>query len=152
MQRASRGAFNCKTTANSIQIRSATRKLSLRDDISYLIVGGLKGLCGSLAVYLAQHGAKHLVIMSRSGSDDEKSRGVLRDIYALGTQCDLVKGDVACMEDVESMFEQSTKPVGGIVQGAMVLRVSNALFLASSSSVLTSAGQNLLLDDRLRVS
>jgi Zinc-binding dehydrogenase len=41
-------------TYQIIQVRKAQRKLKLRSDVSYLIVGGLKGLCGSLAIYLAQ--------------------------------------------------------------------------------------------------
>ena len=49
-----------------VPVRPAIRTLSLRGDVSYLIVGGLKGLCGSLAVHMAQHGAKHLIVMSRS--------------------------------------------------------------------------------------
>ena len=49
-----------------VPVRPAARKIVLRGDVSYLIVGGLKGLCGSLAVYMAEHGAKHLIAMSRS--------------------------------------------------------------------------------------
>lgn len=48
-------------------VRLALRKIPLRSDVSYLIIGGLKGLCGGLAVYMARHGAKHIVAMSRSG-------------------------------------------------------------------------------------
>lgn len=107
-----------------VSTRAASRALSLRDDVAYLIVGGLKGLCGSLAVYLARKGARHLIVVSRSGYQDEKSPAVLQDLEALGTRVDLVKGDVAVPEDVRYAFEQSVKPIAGIVQGAMVLRVS----------------------------
>lgn len=63
----------------------APTQLRLRDDATYLIVGGLRGLCGSLAVYLACHGAKHLAVMSRSGFEDSRSRSVIRDLISLGT-------------------------------------------------------------------
>lgn len=92
--------------------------------MSYLIVGGLKGLCGSLAIYLAQHGAKHLVVMTRSGYADPKSQSVLKNLYALGCQVDLMRGDVSVVEDVRRVFRASTVPIGGLIQGAMVLRVS----------------------------
>ncbi|KAK1573456.1 uncharacterized protein LY79DRAFT_583665 [Colletotrichum navitas] len=39
-----------------------------RDNGSYLIVGGLRGLCGSLAMCLAKSGARHLAVFSRSGA------------------------------------------------------------------------------------
>ena len=107
-----------------VPTRAGRPVLDLRDDVSYLIVGGLKGICGSLAIYLAQHGAKHITILSRTGYQDEKSQAVLQDLSAVGAQVDLVKGDVSNIDDVQCMFRQSKKPVAGIIQGAMVLRVS----------------------------
>ena len=106
-----------------VPTRSSPLKLELRSDASYLIVGGLKGLCGSLAVYLAQHGAKELVILSRSGYEDEKSQAVLADLDALSTQVELVKGDVSSFDDVLALFQKPKNPIRGIIQGAMVLRV-----------------------------
>ena len=86
-------------------------------------MGGLKGLCGSLAIYLARLGAKYLTVMSRSGCDDNKSQGILNNIYAEGCQVDDVRGDVSKVEDVRRAVKKSRKPIGGIIQGAMVLRV-----------------------------
>ncbi|KAF2805465.1 putative polyketide synthase [Mytilinidion resinicola] len=105
-----------------VPIRAAAPRLSLRLDASYLIVGGLKGLCGSLAVYLAQEGTKTLVILSRSGYDDEKSRSIISKITSLGCRVDLVKGDVTSEADVERAFTEASAPIFGVVQGAMVLR------------------------------
>lgn len=107
-----------------VQYRPAPRQLKLRDDVSYLIVGGLKGLCGSLAIYMARLGAKHLVVMSRSGADDETSQGILKNIYNQDCQVDLIKGDVSSLDDVRRAFKGASVPIGGIIQGAMVLRVS----------------------------
>lgn len=42
-----------------LPIRPAVRKLQLNPDASYVIVGGLKGLCSSLAVHMVRHGARH---------------------------------------------------------------------------------------------
>lgn len=105
-------------------MRPATQKVLLRPDGSYLIVGGLKGLCGSLAIYLARMGVKHLVILCRSGYGDEKSQAILANVYAAGCQVDLFSGDVAVFEDVQRAFKNATVPIRGLIQGAMVLRVS----------------------------
>jgi hypothetical protein len=78
-------------------------------------------------VYLAKCGAKHLAVISRSGHADEKSQGVVREIHALGCEIDLLSGDVSIMSDVEKAFRQTTVPIAGIVQGAMVLRVRRLL-------------------------
>lgn len=108
-----------------VPVRPSARALrtSLRQDVSYLIIGGLKGLCGSLAVHLAKNGAKYISVLSRSGHGDDKSQGVVKNVRALGAHIDLLQGDVANTEDVRRIFKETAVPIGGIVQGAMVLRV-----------------------------
>ena len=105
-----------------IPFRPAALKLQMRANGSYLIVGGLKGLCGSLAVYLARQGARTIVVISRSGYDDPKSQKVVYDCNSLGCRVDLIRGDVTSMEDVRGAFKNASTPIVGIIQGAMVLR------------------------------
>jgi len=112
--------------AIKVPVRRALKTMKFRDDACYLIVGGLKGLCASLVVYMAKNGAKHLAVISRSGHSDEKSQGVVKEIEALGCQIDLLSADVAIASDVEKAFQATTVPIAGIVQGAMVLRVSSS--------------------------
>ena len=104
-------------------MRPSARKVVLRTDVSYLIVGGLRGLCGSLAIYLARLGVKHLVILCRSGYGDEKAQGVLKNISAEGCHVDQFEGDVSVLEDVKRVFKGASVPIKGLIQGAMVLRV-----------------------------
>ncbi|KAI3555024.1 beta-ketoacyl synthase domain-containing protein [Colletotrichum abscissum] len=111
-----------KADKPTVMVRPAIRRFDLPQTTSILIVGGLKGLCGSLAVYLAQKGAKHLVILARGGYDDERSQAVLKNIHAQGAKVDLVRGDVSVLEDVRRAFKSSSVPVSGVIQGAMVLR------------------------------
>ncbi|KAI1103410.1 putative polyketide synthase [Jackrogersella minutella] len=105
-----------------VPVRPASRNFKLRDDISYLIIGGLKGICGSVAVDMARHGARNVVVLGRSGFDDPRSQAVLKDLVAEGCHMDLVRGDVSNIDDVRRAFQDASKPVGGIIQGAMVLR------------------------------
>ncbi|KAK1579370.1 reducing type I polyketide synthase [Colletotrichum navitas] len=106
----------------SVPVRRAPKILRFRDNATYLIVGGLRGLCGALAVYLAKSGAKHLAVISRSGHTDEKSRAIVKQIRALGSSIDLLTADVTSKGDVQRAFNQTAFPIGGIIQGAMVLR------------------------------
>lgn len=108
----------------------------LNPHAAYLIVGGLKGLCGSLAVYLARNGARNLLVMSRSGDKEEDLMisVVLRDLQALGTRIDLAQGDVSDIGDVRRIFQQSSQPIAGIIHGAMVLRVSIKCILGAKLS------------------
>ncbi|KAF4630892.1 hypothetical protein G7Y89_g7242 [Cudoniella acicularis] len=113
---------NKATKGVHISARPATPEVNLRPDGSYLIVGGLKGLCGSLAIYLARIGAKHLTVLCRSGYSDDKSQAVLANIYSHGCAVDLFEGDVTSFEDVRRVFKQATVPIRGLIQGSMVLR------------------------------
>ena len=107
-----------------LPIRPAVRKLQLNADVSYLIVGGLKGLCGSVAVHMARHGARHIVVMSRSGIDDEASARCIAHCAAWGCEVTCVKGDVGDASFVDDVFKSAPKRIAGVIQGAMVLRVS----------------------------
>lgn len=111
-------------SAATVPVRPAMRRLSLRGDASYLIVGGLKGLCGSLAVFLAKHGARHIVSMSRSGCSDSRSERIIADCRALGCSVTGAQADVSKLSEVQRAFQNIKPPVAGIIQGAMVLRVS----------------------------
>lgn len=109
----------------TLPVRPLAQRLDgkLRGDVSYLIIGGLKGLCGSLAVHLASRGAKHVISLSRSGIQDIKSQGVVADCTSLGAIVHELRGDVSQIKDVRAAFSiPGTPPVGGIIQGAMVLR------------------------------
>ncbi|KAI1747185.1 reducing type I polyketide synthase [Xylaria castorea] len=104
-----------------VLVRRASRDIRLRDDVCYLIVGGLRGLCSSLAIYLAKNGARSLAVLSRSGHDDENSQLALSKIRAFGCNVDMIRGDVTDIDDVRRAFKSTGSPIGGIIQGAMVL-------------------------------
>lgn len=113
-------------TAVDIQvpIRALTRTLQLRQDVSYLIIGGIKGLCGSLALHMARHGARHIIVCNRSGLEDETSQRVIRDCQSYGCEIIGQTGDVCDLAFVRRVFaEAHPRPIAGIIQGAMVLKV-----------------------------
>ncbi|KAJ8063559.1 hypothetical protein OCU04_007431 [Sclerotinia nivalis] len=105
-----------------LPIRPAISILQLKADASYLIVGGLKGLCGSVAVHLACHGARHIIVMSRSGIEDDASARIIQNCAAYGCTVSEAKGDAGDLEFVRSIFNTATPKIAGLIQGAMVLR------------------------------
>lgn len=109
-----------------VPTRPALRTLELRPDVSYLIVGGLKGLCGSVAIHLARSGAKHIIACSRSGTNDDASARIIQGCATYGCRISEARGDIADPAFVKSMFDSARgQRIAGIIQGAMVLRVSN---------------------------
>lgn len=107
-----------------VPIRPAMPELALRSDASYLIVGGLKGLCGNLAIHMAQHGARHIIVCSRGGLSDEASKKTIMNCSAYGCQITEAKGDVANAQFMRTVFKEASHEIAGIIQGAMILRVS----------------------------
>ncbi|THC91910.1 hypothetical protein EYZ11_008620 [Aspergillus tanneri] len=105
-----------------VPMRSLRKDLSFHDGLAYFIVGGLKGLCGSLAKHLAHRGARHLVVMSRSGCTDSRSQKVMAHCQSLGCEVHICRGDVSRILDVRRAFMTAPAPIGGIVQGVMALR------------------------------
>ncbi|TGJ87024.1 hypothetical protein E0Z10_g1720 [Xylaria hypoxylon] len=104
-----------------VLVRRATRGIKLRSDVCYLIVGGLRGLCSTLAIYLAKSGAKHLAILSRSVHNDERSQLAIARIRSLGCEVNMIRGDVTNVDDVRAAFKGTAVPIAGVIQGAMVL-------------------------------
>jgi hypothetical protein len=117
-----------------LPIRPAVPKLRLKPDVSYLIIGGLKGACGTLAVHMAQHGARHLVVSNRSGISDITSAQVVRDCAFYGCEVVESRGDVSDYETVKRVFKSTTPKIAGIIQGAMLLKVG-AILLSRVSRV-----------------
>jgi len=98
-----------------VTVRSAVRKLKLRSDVSYVIVGGLKGACGTLDIHMPSLGARYIVVCSRSGIADPTSKRIIRPYTNYSTTFVEARGDISDPQAVRRLF-----------QGAMVLRVSLA--------------------------
>ncbi|KAI1366743.1 KR domain-containing protein [Xylaria arbuscula] len=114
---------NFKSGQNDVQlpIRPAARKLRLRPDVCYLIVGGVRGACGTLAIHMAQHGAKKIIINSRSGITADEISARIISSYNLH-RCEIIdaKGDVADISYVRQLFKSARPRIAGVIQGAMV--------------------------------
>ncbi|ETS73451.1 hypothetical protein PFICI_15056 [Pestalotiopsis fici W106-1] len=106
----------------SVPVRLPRASIKLRGDAAYLVVGGLRGLCGTIALSLAMNGATQLVVMSRSRQDDPVSQKVKNDLQGCGCTVTFIQGDVTILEDVRRAFEITNSPIRGVIQGAMVLR------------------------------
>lgn len=106
-----------------VPIQPLRQTFKLRPDASYLLVGGIKGLCGSLALHMARYGARHLIVCSRSGIDDEASARIVRGCRSYGCEVTSQKGDICDMVFVRHIFKSAhPRRIAGVIQGAMVLK------------------------------
>lgn len=76
--------------------------------------------------WMIQHGARHIVLVSRSGSQDVKVQHLLDDVQGVAAVRVMVC-DVSDEEQVRRLVETCSKtmpPICGVVNAAMALHVS----------------------------
>jgi NADPH:quinone reductase-like Zn-dependent oxidoreductase/acyl carrier protein len=107
-----------------LRLRPRERRERLSPEATYLVTGGLGGFGLEVARWLAEEGARHLVLLSRRGVQSEEAREVLAALRAQGVEVRAVAADVARHEDMERVLtevRQSMPPLRGIVHSAVVL-------------------------------
>ncbi len=98
--------------------------LQLKADASYLVTGGLSGFGLATAQWLAQQGARHLVLLSRRGAATPGAEPALEGLREQGAQvtvlaCDVT--DAAALKQALAPLGSSLPPLRGVVHAAMVL-------------------------------
>lgn len=94
---------------------------------SYVIAGGLGGVGRSIARWMVEHGARYLVLISRSGTSNVAAERFVQELQAQGVTVSTPACDIADTESLQSVLETvktSLPPIAGCIQAAMVLRVS----------------------------
>jgi acyl transferase domain-containing protein len=91
-------------------------------DRTYLVTGGLRGLGLLVAEWLADQGARNLVLMGRQGPG-AKAQSVLAQLQARGVTVLAARGDVSVQADVQRVLAEaaSLPPLAGVVHSAGVL-------------------------------
>ena len=96
--------------------------VSFSPDKSYLLVGGLGGVGRSVALWMVQRGARHLVTLSRSAGQSNADQAFIIDLEEQGCQVVCVAGSVASTDDVESAIARCPRPLAGVLQLSAVLK------------------------------
>lgn len=108
----------------SIKIGPCTQDgFRLRSDASYLITGGAGGFGFELAKWMVKNGAKHLVLVSRSGPK-EAAQKEIRRMQTQGVTVRDARADVtdrAALRKLVAEIQASPAPLAGVVHGAMVI-------------------------------
>ncbi|KAI1759369.1 hypothetical protein GGR53DRAFT_513765 [Hypoxylon sp. FL1150] len=95
---------------------------SIREDASYLLIGGLGGLGRVVSSWLAEKGAKNLVVSSRSTGNSPETASLIQELASLGCSVQIVTGSVSQLDDVYRAVRGARLPIRGVIQMAMVLR------------------------------
>jgi NADPH:quinone reductase-like Zn-dependent oxidoreductase len=96
----------------------------VRAEGTYLITGGLGGFGLATASWLVEQGARHLVLMGRSGATGAEAQQVVAKLQDAGVQVLVAQGDVSRRDDVARILaeiEPAMPPLRGVIHAAMVL-------------------------------
>ncbi|MEV0256063.1 type I polyketide synthase [Streptomyces sp. NPDC050732] len=102
---------------------TATGEFRARPDGTYLITGGLGALGIGTARWLADHGARHLVLTGR-GAPAGPARQALAELERSGVRCTVVAADVSEQADVERLMARVRAdgvPLRGVLHAAGVV-------------------------------
>lgn len=108
----------------------------LDNNATYVITGGLGGVGRSIARWMMRRGAKHLLLLSRSGARSEAALALLEELESNGVEaaappCDI--SDETALSSILSYCSQRMPRVKGCIQGSMVLKASSCILFATSS-------------------
>jgi NAD(P)-dependent dehydrogenase (short-subunit alcohol dehydrogenase family) len=93
-----------------------------------MIIGGLSGIGQSIARYFISHGARNLLLVSRSAASRSKGSAFVPELAAGGARivvkdCDI--GDAGSLQRVIIDCHRAGMPeIKGVVHGGMMLNVS----------------------------
>jgi len=100
------------------------REISFSPLGSYLLTGGCSGFGLAVAQWMTSKGARHLVLMSRSGPKTKDEQTIIDHMREQGVNVMIALGDVSNKEDVNRILKEvkETMPaLKGIQHAAMVL-------------------------------
>ena len=86
---------------------------------------------------MADKGARHFVLVSRSGPQTAEAQDIIDSLTARGVRVDLCQCDIGSQADVEQHLTpllKSVHRVGGVVFGPMILRVRFFSFIGCISA------------------
>ncbi|KAF3903982.1 hypothetical protein AA313_de0201300 [Arthrobotrys entomopaga] len=90
---------------------------------SYIIAGGLGGLGRVAAQWMADRGAKHLILLSRSGPRTESAEAFVEDLKGMGVNCLTPACDISNRSLLQKTLQSlHVPPIKGCIQSSMVLR------------------------------
>ncbi|KAJ6145233.1 hypothetical protein N7470_009128 [Penicillium chermesinum] len=94
-------------------------------DATYVLAGGFGGIGRSIARWMAQRGARSLLILSRSGPRTPEACSLVQELTRTGVAvqapaCDIT--DSRALQSVISECQRNMSPIRGCIQASMVLQ------------------------------
>ncbi|KAI1811942.1 hypothetical protein GGS20DRAFT_560344 [Poronia punctata] len=96
-------------------------------EATYLVVGGLGGIGRTIAIWLAERGARHVLLVSRNAETHVDAPQLKREALGLGCNLRIRNCDVADESSLNALLRDcrdAMPPVKGVIHAAMLLQDS----------------------------
>ncbi|KAI9035669.1 ketoacyl-synt-domain-containing protein [Aspergillus affinis] len=106
----------------------ASPVVRLRQDATYLVVGGQGGLGRALVVWMARCGARCIVSLSPSGAEKPLTRGLIEELAQMKVDFHAISCDIGDRHQLQSVLTERAKglpPIYGIIHAGLTLRDSS---------------------------
>lgn len=128
--------INMTESAQELQAQPKSQEMRFSAEASYLLVGGLGGLGRAVSTWMVERGARNLVYLSRSAGTTAEDKAFVKELEAQGCIAVTVAGSVTSLEDVQRAIALAQKPIAGVMQLSMTLRVSLKTQFQSTSQLI----------------
>ncbi|KAH0438713.1 polyketide synthase [Colletotrichum camelliae] len=110
-------------TQDALEVACPTPTPAFKNDASYMLVGGMGGLGGSIARWMVSYGVRDLVFISRSAGAGAEDQALIAELEAMGCRTTAIACDITDESAVEAIVSRvsSSKPIAGVINLAMVL-------------------------------
>lgn len=103
-----------------LRVRPTPKPIALDPNAAYIIAGGLGGLGTSIAKWMAERGARHLVFVSRTNGTGPDALNTIQELHTKGIKTDIVlcngKDKEAVVAAIKEISRSTT--VKGVVHAA----------------------------------
>lgn len=96
-----------------------------REDASYVLLGGTGGIGLSVADWMVRHGAKHMLLISRSGKVQQEDSLLLDNLISYNVDLTLQPVDITNERALQECLDQwlvSRPSLRGVIHSAMILQ------------------------------
>ena len=104
----------------------STAVLEFDSEACYLLTGGLGGVGRSIATWMVERGARHLIFISRSAGSRQSDQDFFTELRSIGCLVDAITGEVQNQADLARAVTKASRPVKGVLHLAMVLGVRSS--------------------------
>ncbi|KAK5659465.1 hypothetical protein OQA88_666 [Cercophora sp. LCS_1] len=108
-----------------VQVLPRAQQPPLEDkNATFLVVGGVGGIGGAIALWMASKGAKNVVVVSRNAERHEERGKMAQEAESKGCRLQFLDGDVSSEESLAAVLARiatSLPPIRGVVHAASVL-------------------------------